>query len=63
MVCLDTPLPKPTWDWHNFSDSASRIPSDKRLLIATYSAYGEYARLLELTLPINKEYAKIDVEA
>ena len=30
----------------------------QRLLIAQYSAFGQYAKLLEQTAPINKEYAK-----
>jgi len=57
-ICLESPLPKATWDWHNFSRSERTNNTKTRLLIAQYSAHGTYARLLELTSPINKEYAK-----
>jgi len=56
-ICSDEPLRDPIWEWH--SGSTNEIVSRKKqLLIATYSAFGKYARLLELTSPINKAYAK-----
>eukprot|EP00934_Nitzschia_sp_Nitz4_P007722 Nitzschia sp. Nitz4//scaffold144_size56818//7844//9616//NITZ4_006528-RA/size56818-processed-gene-0.26-mRNA-1//-1//CDS//3329536489//7712//frame0 len=59
-VCAKQPPSRPVWEWHRFSNSTTpgSFPSSKKLLIATYSAFGEYARLLEWTSPINKEYAK-----
>ena len=60
-ICLDTPFEEPRWEWHYFSQSNSSSPSylsRKRLLIAQYSGFGKYAKLLELTSPMNKEYAR-----
>ena len=57
-TCQETPLIEPIWEWYNFSVGTPRNTSHKKLLIAQYSAFGKYARLLELTSPINKEYAK-----
>jgi hypothetical protein len=47
----------PTWEWKKYSHQGETKAS-ARLLIASYSSYGSYARLLELTAPINKAYAK-----
>lgn len=58
-ICRDEPLREPIWEWHFFSNASKSSNNQKRLLIATYSAFGKYARLLELTSPINKAYAKI----
>ncbi len=58
-VCHNGPLLEPIWEW-NFSNNKSNISRHgKRLLIATYSAFGNDARVLELTSPINKAYAKM----
>jgi hypothetical protein len=56
-VCRDGPLLEPVWEWHHFGNSTRQ--SNQRILIASYSAFGNYAKLLELTSPINKEYAKL----
>ena len=48
----------PIWEWHFYSRSASKQIAKKRLLIALYSGFGAYGRLLELTAPINKAYGK-----
>jgi hypothetical protein len=47
----------PTWEWRKYSKDATTKAS-KKLLVAQYSSYGKYARLLELTSPINKAYAR-----
>lgn len=61
-ICLDEPLYAPIWEWHFFTKNTSAdtgaFQSQKKVLIATYSAFGTYARLLELTSPINKAYAR-----
>lgn len=59
-VCDDGPLLEPIWEWHYFSNNTNKNKqqAQKRLLVATYSAFGQYARLLELTSPINKAYAE-----
>lgn len=60
-ICLNESLHDPIWEWRFFGSSGSVNETDsgrKRLLIATYSAFGKYAKLLELTSPINKAYAK-----
>lgn len=69
--CLSSPPSELVWEWHYYSSkttvtnsssvttnvTTTKVPK-QRLLIATYSAFGEYARLLEWTAPINKAYAK-----
>lgn len=61
-ICLDEPLMKLKWEWYNYSQSrdmsVARNHSKGKLLIAQYSAFGKYARLLELTSPLNKAYAE-----
>ena len=57
-ICRNEPLMEPIWEWNNSPTTNNSSYNKKRLLIATYSAYGKYARLLELTSPINKAYAK-----
>jgi hypothetical protein len=60
-ICRNDSLSDPIWEWNLFSNNTlgSETPrAGERLLIATYSAFGQYARLLELTAPINKAYAK-----
>ena len=52
---------QPVREWYRYAhlnpnETATR--AKKRLLIAQYSGYGKYARLLELTSPVNKAYAK-----
>ena len=37
----------------------NRMKDSRKLLIAQYSAFGSYAKLLELTAPINKAYARL----
>ena len=69
-ICTDAPLLAPTYEWHHYSNNNNDTTTTtttirnttsirrKRLLLAQYSAYGKYARLLELTAPINHEYAR-----
>ena len=60
-ICLEGSLHDPIWEWLSFGTDGTANETDltqKRLLIATYSAFGQYAKLLELTSPINKAYAK-----
>ena len=64
------PRREPLWEWHINTNTTVTKGSDNglpkesssspanRLLIVQYSSYGNYARLLELTSPINKAYAK-----
>jgi hypothetical protein len=52
---------QPIREWYRYADLNPNEPATrakKRLLIAQYSSYGKYARLLELTSPVNKAYAK-----
>jgi len=56
-ICSEETLQDPIWEWH-YGSLNETISRKKQLLIATYSAFGKYARLLELTSPINKAYAK-----
>ena len=51
------PRRTPEWNWR-FYHSNSTKSKDRRMLVAQYSAFGSYARLLELTSPINKAYAR-----
>jgi hypothetical protein len=50
----------PVREWYRYADlnNETATRAKKRLLIAQYSGYGKYARLLELTSPVNKAYAK-----
>ena len=53
------PRREPLWEWHiNSNTIVTKGNPANRLLIVQYSSYGNYARLLELTSPINKAYAK-----
>lgn len=54
-ICRKLPLRNPSWEWELFQRNSTM---GQRLLIAQYSAFGKYARLLELTAPINKMYAR-----
>jgi hypothetical protein len=72
IMCSNAPLRTPTYEWHYYSNNtdtttitnataataATTTLKTRRLLLAQYSAYGNYARLLELTAPMNKEYAR-----
>lgn len=59
-ICSNGPLLEPIWEWHFFGKNSTNLSNQrKRLLIASYSAFGGYAKLLELTSPINKAYAKL----
>jgi hypothetical protein len=63
-------LPKPvSWEWNYYSqlnstnddDNAANYTTpikDKNVLIALFSGFDNYARMLELTAPINKAYAR-----
>lgn len=51
------PRREPSWEWTEYRNQGNRN-SEKRLLVAQYSSYGNYARLLELTAPVNKAYAR-----
>ena len=55
--CEDSPRRQPMWEWRKYN-SSSTVRAKKRILIAQYSSYGRYARMIELTTPINKAYAK-----
>lgn len=56
---IQSQRPENVWQWHNYSAGKESIrKSSKRLLIAQYSGYGKYEKLLGLTSPINKMYAK-----
>jgi hypothetical protein len=46
------------WQWHNYSAGKPIRQPSKRLLITQYSGFGKYEKLLNLTSPINKMYAK-----
>jgi hypothetical protein len=50
-------LRPPRWDWRYYSKNKNNLASP-RVLLAQYSAFGTYAKLLELTAPLNKAYAK-----
>jgi hypothetical protein len=61
---------QPEWDWRYYSKESKKNVSDygfpwsgtndrRKLLIAQYAAYGEYARILEMTAPPNKAYARM----
>jgi hypothetical protein len=53
------PRRDPTWEWRKYSnDDGKTTRAKKRLLVAQYSSYGKYGKLLELTSPVNKAYAK-----
>jgi hypothetical protein len=53
------PRREPTWEWRKYSKDGTPITqAKKRLLVAQYSSYGKYGKLLELTSPVNKAYAK-----
>jgi hypothetical protein len=53
------PRRDPTWEWRKYSnDDGKTTQAKKRLLVAQYSSYGKYGKLLELTSPVNKAYAK-----
>jgi hypothetical protein len=52
---------QPIREWYRYADlnlNETATRAKKRLLIAQYSGYGKYARLLELTSSVNKAYAK-----
>ena len=65
----NVPRRQAEYEWHitNNNNETSKTSNNgignkkdtRKLLIAQYSAYGSYARLLELTSPINKAYAKL----
>eukprot|EP00980_Cylindrotheca_fusiformis_P006180 scaffold1323_cov113-Cylindrotheca_fusiformis.AAC.7 len=46
------------WQWYNYSIATSILQPRKRLLIAQYSGFGKYEKLLNITSPINRMYAK-----
>lgn len=48
---------EPTWEWRK--QRGVEPKTKKRLLVAQYVSYGKYAKLLGLTAPINKLYAKM----
>jgi hypothetical protein len=48
---------EPTWEWRKHEGVEPK--TKKRLLVAQYVSYGKYAKLLEMTAPINKLYAKM----
>jgi hypothetical protein len=54
--------PRPvSWEWNYFSKNATNMTENqprKRLLIGLFSGFDKYARMLELTAPINKAYAR-----
>ena len=65
--CLDQPRRQPTWSWihnsnktyvRNMPPSPPLLPPRRRMLIAQYSGYGNYTQLLDLTMPVNKAYAR-----
>jgi hypothetical protein len=47
-----------SWNVYTFGNNSTTSPASKKLLVAQYSSDGSYARLLELTEPINKAYAR-----
>jgi hypothetical protein len=47
----------PIWDWHTYTQNETLAPKHK-LLIAQYSGFGSYSKLLELVVPVNRAYAK-----
>lgn len=57
-LCRDAPEASPIWEWKYGNGTNAQRAAKKRMLIATYSAFGTYAKLLEMTAPVNKAYAK-----
>jgi hypothetical protein len=51
------PRREPTWEWREYSKEGP-TKARKRLLVAQYSSYGKYGKLLENTAPVNKAYAR-----
>jgi hypothetical protein len=51
--------PRPvSWEWNRYSKNTTNTTgNNKRLLIGLFSGFDKYARILELTAPINKAYA------
>ena len=46
------------YDWFPHEQNATKHTASQRLLVAQFSGYGTYAKLLDVVAPINAKYAK-----